>query len=676
LSQEGANSIIQELDELPIKSQGITKYDLKLLIQLITDPYSGIRNSHRLRILKNYLYPKDLIPSESVIAICGSLGVKTTKNDDRRISNTLQVFLLKWLISVYSFLEEADIIERLYGILFNYLEFGFLRPHIAHLLFLSTKKKHINTSRIERLRGLYNKYYESEHLVALLILYKEFSPNEIFDVFPRISHTIFSHPDYTYLNELIALRRQNDKRVFQTTNDELNFVENFNQKLKKRKKNSGFSDFSSSNDFSQHEIFHSISDLCKKIEWTDIPLDSSAILSDKSGFPIYTLMLKGNDEHFARLEVWITIILEEFNSLSEGSQIEFLEMMKYYVSLTSTLPNAIYKHFLSNPSIIHKSSIVVQQYIWYFFTHINPLKEIELLKLLELYLNEEQMKSVDWVRSLLESLRLLFISWPEKLQFLREEKESKMTSEELNTSILRTLARLRNLLPDIIIQHRYNRNLLIRTLSFISVVRTVPDMFLKIEDVVMLPPLVNIFFFVNDPYVISELCGHLNFAKSVVQRSVSSDHTIKLTALHNSYVVDICNSIWRNKAFDVSKKADGTSFGLTFEFINSLMTKVPIFDRNSTFSSLLNINHSPAFAFKSAKEVRALEDKTPDCSTRHAGPLTEASVRELIQDPDAKWLEISYEGTRIEILKALDKAGYVGLADLLFSHLKSLLNKR
>lgn len=603
--------------------------------------------------------------------------MKTAQNRDKRLSNTLQVQLLKWLISVYSFLEESDIIERLYGILFNYLEFEFLRPHIAHLLFLATRKKHVDSSRISRLRGLYSKYDNSEHLIGLLVLYKEYAPDEIFDTFPKISHTVFSHPDYDYLNELISLNTRTDKRaVLQSTNDELNYMDLFSQKLKKRKKNIATQDFSLSMTLSENENVHTISDLSQKIESLKIPIDPSAILGDKSRFSFYTLALKGEKVDLDKLEVWISFVLEEFDDLADDEKLNILDSLKNYTSLISEIPDSISASFLSNEHMLSKSSPQAQTYMWYFLKSLNPLNEEKFQKILNLLLHQVQKQSIDWTLSLLESLAFLFQSWPSKLGFWREERHETLSYEELYNTILRAYSQITSLIPDLLIKFKFERRLLIQSLWFISTLQKIPKQYLNIQDVVLSPCLVYICFFVNDPLAISILCGHLNFAKLVLQEAVSNENTIKLTALHNSFVVDICNSLWRNKAFDISKKADGTSFGLTFEFINSMMTKVSIFDRNSSFPLLFNINHSPAFSSRSANIVRLLEDSDTECSMRHAGPLTQASVKELLHDPESKWLKTDYEETRIEILRALDKAGYVGLADLLFSHLKSLLNKR
>lgn len=674
LDHLAVDDILQELDQLPIKTIGITKNDLITLIDLISSPYSHLRNPQKHKILKSYLYPKDFIPSEVAMSICGNLGVKTATSSEKKISNTLQLSLLNWLISVYSFFEQPNIIEKLYGILFNYLEFEFLRPKIAHLLFLATKKKHVNPSRIERLRGLYNKYDESEHLIALLVLYKEFAPEEIFDVFPKISHTLFSHPNYEYLNELMELR-QGDKISTLATGDELKFIDDFSQKLKRRKRNLATSDFSQYLTLSQNDNIHSITSLCANIEKFTIPLDHLATLSDSSGFSILGFKFKGEQRDYTRLDQTILFSLEELEELHETDQLVFLEKLKMYTSLTSEIPKSIVSGLLHNEKLLVPNP-VTDQYIWHFFRYLDPQSSQSFQKLISIYLQDKNLKNVNWICSLLHTLTYLFSSWPKKLEILKDQRNEQLSIEDLSKTILDTYSQIRTIMPEILIRHNYDRKLAIEFLTFISNIQNIPLSHLHIKDVVMPPPLVYMLFYINDPLAISLLAGHLNFSKMVLQDAVSNDSTITLTALHNSYVVDFCNTVWRNKAFDISKKNDGTSYGLNFDFINSLITKVPIFDRNSSFPILFNINHSPAFASRSAIIVRSIEDGDEDCSTRHAGPLTPTSVKELLQDPETKWLNTDYENLRIEILKEFDKVGYVGLADLLFSHLKSLLNKR
>ncbi|CCH44797.1 Centromere protein I [Wickerhamomyces ciferrii] len=670
LSPEEIHNIIDDLGNLPIKTIGITQDDIITLLKLTLDPYSSLRSGYRVKIIKNLLYPKAPIPKDVVVDICGSFGVKTGNNKEKRLSNTIQVLIIKWLVSVYSFLEDPSIIDKLYGLLFNYLEFEYLRPHIAHLLLLSTKKFHVNTKRIDRLRGLRSKYDESEHLIALLILYKEFAPDQIFDILPNISHTIFSHPNYTYLQELINLRKPNDKRVLQVTNDELQQVEIFGQKLKKRKKISSRVDTSTT--VKTNNQFHSIPELVKSIENLKLPSDIANVVHDKHDNSLLLFTSLSNEKDFNRLDAGLEFVLEDFEELSALDQESLLHDLIFFVERTNHLPESLLENLLK---ILNKkgdtSSSHLTVYIWKLICFIPLDHSYNLSIALQSIISAGHINNLESTIALLNSLTLLFSRW---LFELKDKAEAVDTYQD----ILHVCTKIKHYLPDWLIKFQMNLKLVFHVIKFININKSTPKSHQNIENVVLPPNLTYMLVFVNHPYVISEICGYLNFAKFFLQEAISNDLTIKLTAVHNSYVVDLCNALWRNRAFHVSNKKEGeTSFGLGSDFINSLSVKVPIFDRNSTFPSLFNISHSPAFASKSAKLLRILEDEDPECTFRHAGPLTNGSIVELQNDPESKWLKTNYEDTKLQILRKMDREQcYRGLADLLFSHLKSLLGKR
>jgi centromere protein I len=68
------------------------------------------------------LYPARRVPPDVVVTVVGGLGQGNSKP-----SLPTQAALLKWLVLVYDVLEDATILSRLYGVLFDLLDTYSLR---------------------------------------------------------------------------------------------------------------------------------------------------------------------------------------------------------------------------------------------------------------------------------------------------------------------------------------------------------------------------------------------------------------------------------------------------------------------------------------------------------------------------------------------------------------------
>jgi centromere protein I len=552
---------------------------------------------------------------------------------------------------------DPEIIGKLYSLLFNFLEYEYLGPHIAQLLFLATKRHHVTDTRINKLFNLCSKNYRSDHIAALALLYREYNPGEVLDMFPKMTAKVFRHPNQEYLEELMALRNEHA-----TKNAELRYLEQLKDKLKQRRSGRNMMvNYASSFDVMHRQNVSDIDDFVRKLDSLSIPRDWNTVLSDRSGFSILTLLLKGTVYDEQGLNSWIHITLSDFDSLTLIQRRTFLENTKIYVEHTNEVPTSLIEDFLMSEDIFMKHSEMVP-FAWFFLSNITSKNLDELEVLVILYNGLSEAQDASWISGYLDAMSIL-------LQRAYDHTVEINRFSVILQSILRILLKLLR-------KFNYSRSLGLSVISFIKFLQRIQKTeILPVRDIVLPPQLIYALLFMDDPIIFSEVCGHLNFCKSILKDTEPSDEVIALTNIHNSYVVDICNLVWRNKAFDIGKNSR-SAFGLSQSFTNAFATTVPIFDKNSSFKSLFNLHHAPAFASLSANILRRLEDADPECETRHEGPLTASSVQDLIDDVDSKWLKMGFEDIRVEILKELENQGYVGLSKLLFSHLKSLLNKR
>lgn len=202
----------QELDDLlvdlgeKVPIYGLDKNELDELLGLVTRP-SKIPAATCGKIIKDLLLPNGPIGNDSVIRIVSCLG------QDNRIPMQSKAKLLRWLVIVFDFFEDSKIIAKLYGVLFGKLKYESSRMWICHLLFLSTTPTLVKPWRVGYLRELYEKNRESQHLLALLKLYKGYAPELVPESFPPIRGTTFRHPDPTRMKLISRLQTNTDEEV-------------------------------------------------------------------------------------------------------------------------------------------------------------------------------------------------------------------------------------------------------------------------------------------------------------------------------------------------------------------------------------------------------------------------------------------------------------------------------
>lgn len=124
--------------------QGLLPSALGEVIDLITTP--NLLDQASLAALVRSMYPVTKISKDHVLSVVAALGYGKLKP-----SLNLQGALLKWLIMVYHVLETPMVLGQAYAVLFNLLDTAAIRPHLAHLLALITRRKHVRPFRIQHL---------------------------------------------------------------------------------------------------------------------------------------------------------------------------------------------------------------------------------------------------------------------------------------------------------------------------------------------------------------------------------------------------------------------------------------------------------------------------------------------------------------------------------------------
>lgn len=147
----------------------------------------------------------------------------------------------------------------------------------------------------------------------------------------------------------------------------------------------------------------------------------------------------------------------------------------------------------------------------------------------------------------------------------------------------------------------------------------------------------------------------------------------------NGFLMDICNSLWRAKAF---AKSDAHSRGcmVADEVIAGLGSYVKsLTDSGSSemaLSAIFTMSYSPLLCVQAREHVRRLEEKEDEeveLQARHAGPVTQKSLAQLGRKGG---LELTWQDFRLGVLRTLEDNEWNGIPELMYSTMKNLLDTR
>ncbi|NXN19441.1 CENPI protein, partial [Indicator maculatus] len=153
------------------------------------------------RLLKS-LIPASVIPEDSVVSAVSWLCVS-------KCSSNIQLLFIRWLITMFDFIDCKEQLRALYGVFFYLLQDEKMCPYICHLLYLLTKKENVKPFRVRRLLDLQAKVGMQCHLQALLSLYKLFRPELVTITLPGKMKNFFRSAEGPWKAAINTIRRKN-----------------------------------------------------------------------------------------------------------------------------------------------------------------------------------------------------------------------------------------------------------------------------------------------------------------------------------------------------------------------------------------------------------------------------------------------------------------------------------
>ncbi|KAG7928814.1 hypothetical protein KL925_000995 [Ogataea polymorpha] len=231
--------------------------------------------------------------------------------------------------------------------------------------------------------------------------------------------------------------------------------------------------------------------------------------------------------------------------------------------------------------------------------------------------------------------------------------------------------------------------------GFLRVIYRIDYEHLKLSNLVLPPVVLYDLYFSSNPVLVDAVCRHVSFCKRYYANflstqqghgAINSDLTqvmfSMLKNLHNSYVMDLCNIIWRDKAFDRNEKSTAKGFMLPYALTTKMLKQryhhydSSIDDKEDyDFDSIkkdFDVFYAPAYSSLITDIIHRLENFNR-IDTHLAGPLNESEFNRLISNSE-QWHNTytDYDYLRLDILHELTSMGFDGLPGLLQSSLKSL----
>lgn len=592
--------------------------------------------------------------------------------------------------------------------------------------------------QVQYVVDLHCKFPIDEHLKGLLILFKMLQPNIDYKSFSRdhgdamnnlftIDTNIFIYPNFNFLDKLKEIQAYTDgslqdmlEEQDKVLRENLKRYNSFNVSFKRRKvarqkRKTLYSDFdvmswsdnNSVDDIVSINNIHSNKELINNfghIKFINVqalfsPTADTNYISTKFKKMFLTLKfleqesprdLDHLDSFIRKLDYFIRLSILD-NNFTEQDFLFLCDKIDDFLTHTPSnlFLNSIEEYVCSGIRAACLGCNKQEEYTdllekLKFLKHFPIPKKPKLMKLTLLGLVEkikvspdnlmiEKKRRLNAFITLTKVVIILFNNWSYEIK-KRPENELRIseTFEIINAVItsLFGLAVTFRLLPSKV------QLLLTKVLGFIAGLDTqLVTRYIEARTLVLSPTIFYQLLFSKSPLIHSELCGYITFCKSVEFKKENE----YFKRLHNVYTMDILNFLWREKSFLITKNRDDFNNGmlLSANFVDSL-EKLNVFN----FSDLMclqtvgNFFNNPAWSYITAEIIRIFEDNTADITTRHAGPITKESVSKLAFNPNVQWLPYSYEELKIQIILQLDKYGYKGLADLLFSSLKPLMNRQ
>ncbi|KTW28551.1 hypothetical protein T552_01811 [Pneumocystis carinii B80] len=637
-----------------------------------------IDQSNAISIIYSMM-PNGKVSQKTVIRILASLGHGKTK-----ASLFIQNALLKWIIMVYDFLDGYEELNQLYGVILHYIGFITLRRYLCHILILITRRNNVKAFRIEKLLEIQNQTPNDQSIFALLQLYKSYYPDIVVTKFLKIHDKLFDHPNKPWLDKVIALQESSSNKINKNYDiPRFEVMDHFYRGFKRQKlRNFSIPEirtFSSKKESYTTEEIRTKQDLVEYIDNVEFPGQLASILD--TFLHQNLLILRCPEFAIERLSFWLEAKLildlkENSNDAYINHILEYLEKFTYVFKETLSPIDRFLNILLQS-----WDGIKYRESLFNLLIHI-PIKSEKDITMILSYLTKPQwLTDLNYCIDLLNFFSQLTRQWVIKYirlinkngTYWKLSSNDNILSDPFN-SILFLLENIDHLCINILLLYKSDMRIHNSVLLFyellldLIVEEKLPNIILPSSHIIYQC------FFSGNGMSLSRICGLIVGYKAAFDQheknEVKSPYHRDIVDYFNSFVMDFCNCLWRNRAFN---KQDKNALGcqLSEEVVMTLKSIAEV--QGIFFGSIFSITHGTVFAHWSAETLKDLEDESPNIIKRHVGPVSNTSLKRWAEEGG---LNISLNDFRILVLNKINKKNYNGVYDFLYSSMASLKERR
>ncbi|KAI8066934.1 Mis6-domain-containing protein [Gilbertella persicaria] len=523
------------------------------------------------RGLVQLLLPRDDIADDYIIRIIGSVSQR-----DQNLGVLAE--LLKWTIAVFDVISDKQRLNHLYHVFFRHLHYEELRRSLCHLLYFLTKKEHVTKYRVTRLKEMIDAERDNAELIALLLVY------QTYDASINVPHNVRLADMLVFRNPLPQVKHNLTNLRILWKNDiqfktdiikgEIRLPTMKRVRMSKKKR------LEQATEEARKELsVVDVSDVINSVDHVGLSDQLSMVLQKRS--LQYALLYDPEGTAVTRLSYYIVQILFDLliygNKKDTGKQ-ELGDMLRTLVRFTrftkTQLPAVqifLYRYLKTWNGYEYEDEILT------LITYLKPasfkeLSEYILKPLCRLYVASD----VKWKSKLILCYTEWLKNWAalDWKQHVRLRKEASDTSIDHLTSLFgklsfdvnyfRTIQKfvehvdklcVSGLLAEddhVLMQHA--------GLTFFELVAQISRQDDIPDIIIPAATFVHRNFFSTTAMAVSRICGIIHQYKVAFEENDrktidwSSKHTQEYLEHFNTYMMDICNSLWRNLGLSQSKE--------------------------------------------------------------------------------------------------------------------------
>ncbi|NXF33816.1 CENPI protein, partial [Nyctibius bracteatus] len=530
------------------------------------------------RLLKS-LVPASVIPENSVVSSVSWLCVS-------KCSGNIQLLFLRWLITVFDFIDHKEQLHALYGFFFSFLQDEKMCPYVCHLLYLLTRKESVKPFRIRRLLDLQAKMGMQSHLQALLSLYKLFCPELVTITLPGKKKTYFKNSEGPWKAAINAIRRRNQENspvsqpLFLGTaqtqsrkrkwNTQLNIPAssaNRNNLEEDREKNRV--DLYSMNEYLPVEQLQTFSQLLQNIHHLEFPSQMGSVLTNP--LLLHYMNCIKDESVYLRLYYWMGQTLREECTWCVADNNQYEEEFKDFLETVYKTECFLQEGFSSCEEFLYKSlllwdgcscqSQILRLVSWIPLSSFSEMKSHLYDPLAQLFFTS----SLYFKCSVLESLKELLQNWL-NWHVIHLDPESDSQVHSLNT----TLSGLVNVVAELIhfvgwistVALRLENNPTFLLYFILDFYETVCDMYLRYNLPLLIMPPAGVFYpalLSMDSVSLNQLCYIMyRYRTNLVaakenelskKRILQFKFSSQTYQEYNQYIIAMVGCLWTSSAF-------------------------------------------------------------------------------------------------------------------------------